>query len=88
MLLLSRLKEATDKALLVEQAGFREGMGCADHIHAERMCAEKAQEWGCTVWAASLDLEKAFDKVFPEAVQDSLVSTELHHGYIDAITDI
>ena len=88
MLVLSRVKEAIDKVLPVEQAGFREGMGCADHIQAARMCAEKAQEWGCTVWAASLDLEKAFHKVFSEAVEDSLVSAELDKGYIDAITDI
>lgn len=88
MLVLSRVKTAIDKALPVEQAGFREGMGCADHIHAVRMCAEKAEEWGCTVSAASLDLEKAFDKVFSEAVEDSFESIDMDAGYIDAIADV
>ena len=38
-----------------------------------RMVAEKANEWGEEVWAASLDLEKAFDKVFHESVLTCLV---------------
>ena len=37
------------------------------------MIAEKANEWGEEVWAASLDLEKAFDKVYHESVLSSLV---------------
>ena len=41
MLVLSSVKTAIDKALLaVEQAGFRDGMLCADHVHAVRMSAE------------------------------------------------
>eukprot|EP00973_Karenia_brevis_P015988 2186256-Karenia_brevis.AAC.1 len=52
------------------------------------MCAEKAQEWGSTVWAASLDLEKAFDKVLPDAIYASLIDTDLDSGYIDAVLDI
>eukprot|EP00973_Karenia_brevis_P022946 3159671-Karenia_brevis.AAC.1 len=63
-------------------------MGCADHIHSLRLCAEKAREWGFSVWAASLDLEKAFDMVELEAIHDSLLSTELELGYLDVIADI
>ncbi len=33
-----------------------------------RMMAEKSDEWGEEVWAASLDLEKAFDKVYHSSV--------------------
>ena len=36
------------------------------------MVAEESNEWGLEVWAASLDLEKAFDKVSHEAVFYSL----------------
>ena len=72
MLILLRIGKQVDEHLPVEQTGFRPGMGCADHIHTVRMVAEKSREWGQTVWAASLDLEKAFDKVFFDAVLDSL----------------
>jgi len=37
-----------------------------------RMIAEKTEEWGEEVWAASLDLEKAFDKVYHTSVIDAL----------------
>ena len=67
MTLLYRIKDTIDNQLPVEQAGFRPGMGCTDQIHALRMVAEKAQEWGSTVWAASLDVEKAFDSVEHDA---------------------
>ena len=63
-------------------------MGCADHIHTVRMVAEKCKEWGQTVWAASLDLEKAFDKVSFEAVTDSLTSSGVAQGYVEAIADV
>ena len=39
-----------------------------------RLVAEKADEWGEVVWAASLDLEKAFDKVHHTAVLKSLMN--------------
>ncbi len=80
MLILSRIKQQIDQALPMEQAGFRRGMGCADHIHTVRMVAEKSKAWGQTVWAASLDLEKAFDKVFFEAVTDGLTSSGVAQG--------
>ncbi len=34
--------------------------------------AEKATEWGETVWVASLDVEKAFDTVFHTSVLEGM----------------
>jgi len=85
MLILSRIERQIDQGLPVEQAGFRRGMGCADHNHTVRMVAEKSKEWGQTVWAASLDLEKAFDKVFLDAVIESLTSSGVNQGYVEAV---
>ena len=42
-----------------------------------RMVAEKSDEWGEEVWAASLDLEKAFDKVYHSSVIMSLTDAEV-----------
>jgi hypothetical protein len=52
------------------------------------MCAEKTQEWASTMWAASLDLEKAFDKVFQTAVEESLVAADVDEGDINAIVEV
>eukprot|EP00973_Karenia_brevis_P021399 2941634-Karenia_brevis.AAC.1 len=36
------------------------------------MISEKAEEWGLPVWMASLDFEKAFDKVHRSSVVEAL----------------
>ena len=68
-----------------EQAGFRSNMGCADHIHSLRLCAGKAREWGFSVWAASLDLEKAFDMVDRNAIWKALVSSGFAEEYVELL---
>jgi hypothetical protein len=55
-----------------EQGGFRPDHSCSDIIMFMRMVAEKAEEWGEELWAASLDLEKAFDKVDHSSVLNAL----------------
>ena len=45
------------------QAGFRAYCSCSDADMFMRMVADKMEEWGGEVWAASLDLKKAFDTV-------------------------
>ena len=61
--LLGRVGRLLDSLQDPEQGGFRPDYSCSDIIMFMRMVAEKADEWGEEVWAASLDLEKAFDKV-------------------------
>ena len=50
-----------EEAIDVEPGGFH---SCSDIMMFMRLVAEKAEEWGEEIWAASLDLEKAFDKVY------------------------
>eukprot|EP00973_Karenia_brevis_P052313 7269822-Karenia_brevis.AAC.1 len=61
MILLNCIKIKLDNLQPAEQTGFRPAYSCSDLVHVTRMIAEKADEWGEQVWAASLDLEKAFD---------------------------
>ena len=88
-----RLCKIFSAAALVQKKGIRNlklFFICLS-MHTARMCAEKASEWGLpglTLWVASLDLEKAFDKVGAEALEESLISAELDPGYVDAITDL
>ena len=58
-----------------EQGGFRRVFSCKDVTHILHMIAEKAEEWAEEVWIVSLDLEKAFDKVFHSSAFGCLEET-------------
>ena len=87
--ILARIGPALDLLQDPEQGGFRPDYSCSDMVTFIRLVAEKAEEWGEEVWAASLDLEKAFDKVSHDsvlsAVQDAGIDREivrfLWHSY-------
>ena len=74
---MSRIGKQLDGLQDPEQAGFRPDYSCSDIVMFMRMIAEKADEWGEEVWAASLDLEKAFDKVYHASVISSLSEADV-----------
>ncbi len=86
--LLGHVRDTLDRLQPWEQAGFRSSYSHADHVHTLRLLAEKASEWGETLWVASLDLEKAFDKVFHEAVFSSLLETSVEVDVINALRSV
>ena len=87
-ILLARVRDILDRYQSFEQAGFRSSYSCNDHVHALRLLAEKAAEWGETVWAASLDLEKAFDKVLHDVVFGSLSGTGVETDVIHCLQSL
>ena len=44
-----------------DQAGFRAGYNCDDHLFATTLLAEKCNEFNVPLWTATLDFKKAFD---------------------------
>jgi hypothetical protein len=56
--MLGRLKGALDKKLRPEQAGFRQGRSCNDHI-----IIEQSIEWQTPLYSTSVDFKKAVDSV-------------------------
>ena len=58
-----RLRLITDAVLMDEQGGFRVRRGCVDQIFAVRQVTEKVIEKDKVVYAAFVDLEKAYDSV-------------------------
>lgn len=71
-ILLGRIGPLLESLQEPEQGGFRPDHSCSDVIMFMRMIAEKADEWGEEIWSASLDLEKAFDKIFHASVLAAL----------------
>ena len=61
----------------MKNSGFRSGRGCDDALHVLRMVVEKSEEWGEELWAATLDVEKAFDKVHHAQLFDALIAADV-----------
>ncbi|MCP5003018.1 MAG: hypothetical protein GY941_03575 [Planctomycetes bacterium] len=70
--LMNRLREVTECRVSEEQGGFRKGRGCTDQIFAVRMTVEKFLGKGRKLYAAFMDLEKAYDRVDRMALWDVL----------------
>ena len=77
VVLLNRIRERLNSLQPFEQAGFRPDFSCSDEVHCLRMLAEKAEECGEILWVASLDMEKAFDKVLKSSVMQCLQGAEV-----------
>ena len=66
--ILDRISEALDPLLRKEQAGFRKGKSCRDHIFTLRQILEQCQEWNTPFYANFVDFEKAFDSIHRESL--------------------
>ena len=67
-IILGRMTAALKKDIRNEQAGFRKGRSCSDHIFTLRQIFEQAKEWNSTVYANFIDFEKAFDSIHRETL--------------------
>ena len=84
-ILYNRIKDDMDKRLAEEQYGFIRGRGCADAVHILRAIIEKSAEWGEQLWVATLDVEKAFDRVHHANLFESLVDGKVDASIIGAL---
>ena len=54
-----RLAKALEQHIREEQAGFRKGKSCSDHIYTLRQTLEQSKEWSTPLYANFIDFEKA-----------------------------
>jgi hypothetical protein len=73
--MLDRLEDALDKKLRREQAGFRQGKPCTDHIVTLCIIVEKSIGWQCPLYSTFVDFDKAVDSV------DRNIIWKLMHHY-------
>ena len=66
-----------------DQAGFKPGFCCEDHLFTVTMLYEKCHEWGGSLWIAAVDFKKAFDTVEHEYLWRSLSDADVPGEYID-----
>lgn len=62
-IILQRTTTAVDTILRQEQAGFRKGRSCIDHIFVLRQILEQSHEWNSPLYLVFVDFEKAFDSL-------------------------
>ena len=67
-IIIRRIEPALDKILRKEQAGFRRGRGCAEHIFALRNIIEQCTEWQRQLYVNFIDYEKAFDSIHRDSL--------------------
>lgn len=67
-----RLSSVLDPTLRREQAGFRPGRSCTDHINTLRIIVEQANEWQAPIYLLFVDFEKAFDSLDRRAMWTAL----------------
>ena len=76
-----RISETLDSHLRQEQACFRPGRSCSEHIFTLRQILEQSHEWNSSLYINFLDFKKAFDSVH----RDSLWKILLHYGTWQAL---
>ncbi|KAE9412968.1 hypothetical protein Angca_010100, partial [Angiostrongylus cantonensis] len=62
-IILSRISRTLDEAQPAEQAGFRKGFCCMDHIQTMSRVIEVCREYHLPLVLTFVDYEKAFDSV-------------------------
>ena len=67
-----RMRSITEGKIMEEQVGFRPGRGCAENVFVIRQLSEKMLERGKKLYAAFLDLEKAYDRVWRAGLWEAL----------------
>ena len=80
------MRDVMDSKLADEQFGFRKGRGCSDAIHILRVVIEKSAEWGEQLWIATLDVEKAFDRVHHSSLFEALIAGKVDASVVAALS--
>ena len=68
-----------------DQAGFRPGFSCDDHLFAITLLAEKCNEFNLPLWVATLDFKKAFDSIDHGSIWEALSSQGVQANYVHTL---
>ena len=84
-ILLTRMKEKTERFIKDTQFGFRTGRGTTDAIFIMRQIMEKARERNIDMHYNFIDFKAAFDTIWREALWKMLKSIGIHSKIVDVI---
>ena len=86
--ILNRIREAVDKELREEQAGFRPKRSCAEQIFTLRRIIEKCSEFHVPLSISFIDFTKAFDSIHRPSLWNIMRSYGIPTKLITAIDNI
>ena len=78
----SRVKGALIKEQSRDQAGFRPGFSCEDHLFTVSQLLEKASEFSIPMWVVVVDFKKAFDMIDHDSIWQALHEQGVQGHYI------
>ena len=84
-ILLNRIRRQLDDQQPVEQAAFRRGFGCNDHIQAVSQVVERSREYRMPLVIVFVDFLKAFDMLDHEYMFETLSEFGIEEGIIALI---
>lgn len=87
-ILLGRIAPAVDLMLRNEQAGFRTGRSCADHINTLRIIIEQTKEYNTHLYLLFVDFERAFDTVSRDLLWRTLSSKGIPDKIVTLIREL
>lgn len=83
-----RLTNKLDGYQPVEQAGFRKGFGCNDHLQVIHGLIEKSAEYNIPLHLAMIDFKKAFDSLESWAIIKALNNASVDSRYTNLLKSI
>ena len=86
--LCERIGVVLDAAQPVDQAGFRSGYSCEDHLFTITQLAEQTAEYQLPLWVAVIDFKKAFDCVSHSAIWKALQAQSVPRGYVRLLKEL
>ena len=83
-----RIEATLDEAQSEDQAGFRPGYSCDDHLFTITLLAEKCKEFNVPLWVATLDFKKAFDSIDQTSIWTALTDHGVSPAYINLLSKL
>ena len=83
-----RIGPILDAAQSVDQAGFRSGFGCEDHLFTITHLVQTANEYQLPLWVAAVDFQKAFDSVEHASLWTNLRDMGVPAAYIRVLASL
>lgn len=87
-ILLDRIRPAIEPNLREEQAGFRRGRSCTDHVNTLRIIVEQSKEMKSTAYLLFVDFEKAFDSLRRDRMWEILSEYGIPASIINIIRNL
>ncbi|KAK6763021.1 hypothetical protein RB195_023646 [Necator americanus] len=85
--ILTPISRTLDEAQPQEQAGFRQGFSCLDHIQTVSRVVEVCREYRQSLVLTFVDYEKVFDSVETNAILSALVDQGLDASYVRTLAN-